>query len=387
MYQQDGLSKGSKGMLVGLNLLFLVPNIVGGTETHALSLLRALAKVSDPRQYWLFINKETYTSGLVGEGGWHIVPSPVPARHRPVRYAWEQFVLPIQAKKLRLDLVHSLGYVQPLRLPCKSVVTIHDLNFYNIGHLMSWTRRAGLRYFVTRSAETADHIITVSEFSKGQIIELLGVPPEKVTVIYNAVNERLVAPAGPDELERDYGITRPYILGLSSPSPHKNIVGLVKAFEHLKRNGYKELRLVLAGHRPADKGKLDRTIRDSGLGNEILFTGYVPDRILAGLYAHAEAFVFPSTYEGFGIPILEAFSLGTPVVCSRAAAIPEVAGDAACYFDPFDPEDMASVISSVLSDTELRKRMVDRGKLRVRLFSWEKTAEQTLAVYQKVLER
>lgn len=252
---------------------------------------------------------------------------------------------------------------------------------------MSRTRREALRYFVTRSAMSADHIITVSEFSKRQIVELIGVAPKKVTVTYNAVKERPTTPTDLSELTQRYGVTQPYILGLSSPSPHKNIAGLVKAFGLLKRKGYGDLRLVLAGHRSVDGGELERVIHDSELRDDIIFTGYVPDGILAGLYKYAEVFAFPSTYEGFGIPILEAFSYGTPVVCSKVAAIPEVAGDAACYFNPLDPEDMASAISSVLADDALRERLASKGKSRVQLFSWEKTAEQTLAVYHQVLER
>jgi len=314
---------------IGLNLLYLLPGVVGGTETYAVSLLQALAKLSNPAYYWLFINGETGKSGLFDKRQWNTIVCQVPAKLRPLRYAWEQFVLPLQVKRLRLDLVHSLGYVQPLRLPCKSVVTIHDLNFLNIGHMMPLTRRLALRFFVTKSAQAADHIITVSEFSKKQIVEVLRVPPEKMTVTYNAVKEVPEGPVGLNELTQTYRISHPYILGLSSRSPHKNITGLVKAFELLKRKGYRDLKLVLAGHPPARTGELEQVVQRSRFRNDIFFTGYVPDRVLAGLYTHAEIFVFPSLYEGFGIPVLEAFLYGAPVACSKVAALPEIAGDAA----------------------------------------------------------
>jgi glycosyltransferase involved in cell wall biosynthesis len=371
---------------VGLNFLYLLPGIVGGTETYGVGLLRALAKVSNPSWYWVFVNKETIASGLFREKGWHVVPCSVPARLRAVRYAWEQVLLPFQTRKHHLNLLHSLGYVQPLKLSCKSVVTIHDLNFYNIK--MSPFRRAVLQYFVSRSAMSADHIITVSEFSKKQIVEFLGVPPEKVTVTYNAVKEKLSNAVKLEELEERYNAKQPYIFGLSSPSPHKNIANLVRAFALLKqRKDTRNLKLILSGRLPKGSSDLTKALNDTSnsVRDDIIFTGYVSDAMLTSLYLYAEVFVFPSLYEGFGIPIIEAFSCGAPVVCSKMAAIPEVAGDAALYFDPYNVEEMADAIGTVLSKTTLREELVNKGKARAKLFTWEKVAEQTLAVYQKLL--
>ena len=372
-------------MRIGLNLLYLLPGVVGGTETYAVSLLQALAKLSYPAYYWLFINRETSWYGLFGEQEWNTIVCRVPAKLRLLRYAWEQFVLPLQVKRLRLDLVHSLGYVQPLRLPCKSIVTIHDLNFLNIGHTMPLSRRLALRFFVTQSAKVADHIITVSEFSKKQIVEVLRVPPEKVMVTYNAVKKIAERPSDLNELAKKYRIVQPYILGLSSQSPHKNIAGLIKAFELLKGKGYRDLKLVLAGHRSARVTELEQVLLRTPFRDDIFFTGYVPDRVLAGLYTHAEVFVFPSFYEGFGIPILEAFLYGAPVACSKVAALPEIAGNAAMYFDPNNIESMANVLDYLLTHEDYRKVLITRGKERVALFTWEETARKTLAVYKRVL--
>ncbi len=372
-------------MKIGLNLLYLLPGVAGGTETYARSLLQALARLDNQNCYWLFINRETSRFELFDEQEWNTIVCQVPAKLRPLRYAWEQLVLPFQVKRLGLDLVHSLGYVQPLHLPCKSIVTIHDLNFLNIGHMMPLSRRLALRFFVTKSAKVADHIITVSEFSKKQIVDVLQVPPEKVTVIYNAVKKIAERPSDLNELAKKYRIVQPYILGLSSQSPHKNIAGLIKAFELLKSKGYRDLKLVLAGHLPVHASELKQVIMRSRFRNDIFFTGYVPDRVLAGLYTYAEVFVFPSLYEGFGIPILEAFLYGAPVACSRVAALPEIAGDAAIYFDPNNIEDMANVLDYLLTHEDDRKMLITRGKERVALFTWEKAARKTLDVYKRVL--
>ena len=342
-----------------------------------------MMKLDNSPRFTLFVNKETYQCNIFQ--GWHTVICPIRAEFRLLRYAWEQLILPFQAKKLRIDLLHSLGYVQPLRLPCKSVVTIHDLNFYNIGHLMSPLRRKVLQYFVPRSAKTADHIITVSEFSKKQIVELLRIPSKKVTVIYNAPKAPPVQKIELEELQRRYGITQPYIFALSSRSPHKNMGNLIKAFFLLKEYDYKDLKLVLAGHLPRNSDELYTLVERSKFGKDIIFTGYVSDEVLASLYTNAEMFVFPSLYEGFGIPVLEAFQYGTPVACSNRAALPEIAGDAAVYFDPTDVEGMAEMLGLLLADENKRRCLVQIGKQRVAHFTWGEAARKTLAVYRQVL--
>ncbi|OPX40854.1 MAG: hypothetical protein B1H13_05215 [Desulfobacteraceae bacterium 4484_190.3] len=373
-------------MRIGINLLFLLPGVVGGTETYAVSLSQALGQIDQLNEYIVFLNRESADLGLPRQPNFQKVICPVPARSRALRYFWEQFVMPLQAKKYQLDLLHSLGYVQPLQVPCKSVVTIHDLNFYNLEHLMPRTKRAVLRYFVTQSAMRVDHIITVSEFSKEQIMEILGIPEDKVTVTYNAVKKRPYQIQAFDVLHERYGLRRPYLLTLSSSSPHKNIVGLIRAFAVLKQEGLHELQLVVAGHPPRDMQFPGALLKNRKFVNAVVFTGYVPEEILPTLYAHAEVFVFPSLYEGFGIPILEAFQYGTSVACSNRAAIPEIAGNAAVYFDPTDMEEIAEVIKRLLADENQRKYLAKAGKEQVALFTWEETAQKTLDVYKRVLE-
>lgn len=373
-------------MRIGINLLYLLPGIVGGTETYALSLLQALARIDRQNEYVVFLNRESITLELPAQPNLRKVACPVPARVRTARYLWEQLMLPVQAKIHRLHLLHSLGYVQPLHSVCPSVVTIHDLNFHNLARWMPLKKRMALRFFITRSARRADHIITVSEFSKNQIVELLGIPEDKVTVTYNAVRPRAHQVLPFEVVSQQYGLRRPYILALSSPSPHKNIASLIKAFAILRQRGFRELQLVVAGHPPRDKWSLDGLLKDHELFNAVVFTGYVPDEVLPSLYAHAEAFVFPSLYEGFGIPVLEAFLYGAPVACSNTAALPEIAGDAACYFDPTNVEEMADVISGLLCNQDLRQSLIKKGKERVTRFTWEETAQKTLEVYRKVAE-
>jgi len=372
-------------MRIGINLLFLLPGVVGGTETYALSLLKAIGRIDRQNEYLIFLNRESAGLELPVQPNFKRVVCPVPAKFRALRYLWEQFVLPLQARKYRLNLLHSLGYVQPLHLPCPSIVTIHDLNFYNLRPFFSPVKRIALQFFVTHSAKAADHILTVSEFSKKQIVEVLEVSPEKVSVIYNAPKERPAHQVELEELERRYGVKVLYIFALSSPSPHKNITNLIKAFNLLKERGAKELKLVLAGHLPQDSGEVYTLVQHSRFNNDIILTGYVPDEVLAGLYANAKAFAFPSLYEGFGIPILEAFQYGTPVACSNIAALPEIAGDAVLYFDPTDVKEMAEVISRLLNNESECRSLIAKGKQRVAQFTWEEAACKTLGVYRQVI--
>jgi len=371
-------------MRIGINLLFLLPGIVGGTETYALSLLQALSRIDQRNEYLVFLNKESVALELPAQPNFKTVVCPISAKIRMARYLWEQFVFPFQARKHHLDLLHSLGYVQPLHLPCSSIVTIPDLNFHNLAPYFSPVKRAVLRFFVTHSARKADHILTISQASKKQLVEVVGVQERKVTVTYCASKERRLDVPPFAELSQRYNIQKPYILGLSSFSPHKNMLALIKAFSLIRERGFMEEQLVLAGQPPTDKACLDAFIKEKELQNHVVLTGYVPDEVLPSLYAHAELFVFPSLYEGFGIPVLEAFTYGTPVALSNAASLPEIAGDAASYFDPQNTEEIAETIIRMLQDKTLRETLVMKGRERARLFTWEKSARKTLETYERV---
>lgn len=368
-------------MRIGLNLLFLLPGVVGGTETYAVSLIEALARIDERNEYYVFTNRESLALVLPTSPCVHRVPCPISATSRFARYVWEQVHLPRLVRSLQLDLLHSLGYVQPLFVPTRSVVTIHDLNFHNLREHLPLKKRLALRFFVSQGAKRADHVLTVSEFSRNQIVEVLKVAPQKVTVTYNAPKGRAPGVVSREGLAARYGVRSPYIMGLSSLSPHKNMPNLIRAFAHLKERGFADLQLLLAGHRPSGDSWGDTGLGDLKAGSEVIFTGHVPDPVLASLYTHAALFVFPSLYEGFGIPVLEAFSYGVPVVCSSAAALPEVAGDAAVLFDPHDPRAMADAIATVLTDGVLARDLLERGRERVKLFGWDITARKTLEVY------
>lgn len=373
-------------MRIGLNLLFLIPNEVGGTETYATSLINALAKLDRKNDYYLYINKEMLEISFDTGANFQRRLCPINARNRALRFLWEQLMLPFQARRDRIDIMHSLGYISPMWLPSASLVTIHDLNFLYIPEAYTAFTRQMQKLFVRGSASRADHVIVVSDFIRDQIIKDLGIAVNKVSAIPEAVDEKMFG-QDPDtswpSIQERHEIHGPFILALSSLSPHKNIDFLIKAFAQYKQGDRSRSKLVIGGHLPKFGPNLPEMARRLGIDGEVIFTGYLAGESLGVLLTNATLFVFPSLYEGFGLPVLEAMAAGTPVACARRGSLPEVAGDAAIYFDPADPGELAGVLSRVIANEELQMEYQKRGHANLLRFSWEKTAADTLAVYEK----
>ena len=374
-------------MRIGLNLLYLIPAHVGGTQTYAESLIEALAKLDKENTYIVFLNQQAADLPLPHAANFERVVCPCDASSRLGRYAWEQRVFPGWLKRHNIDLVHSLGYVCPFKTPCRSVVSIFDVNYVGLGRAMSRLRRSMLRFFVPRSGRSADHVITLSHASKKQIARLMKIDPGKITVTHGApgVRQNADVPVEWDDLAMRYALETPYIIAFSSLSAHKNLSRLIRAYAQiLKRWPEMPHTLVLLGHLPPDS-PIPQEISALGLQDRIVSTGYVPDEHVAPLLSHGALFAFPSWYEGFGLPVLEAQSAGLPVVCSTAASIPEVAGEGAIYFDPKSVDEMAAQIERCLRDETLCDALRLKGTLNLERFSWEKTARETLAVYNRVM--
>jgi glycosyltransferase involved in cell wall biosynthesis len=369
-------------MRIGINLLYLIPNVVGGTQTYATSLMSALAAIDRENDYLVFVNQEAANLPIEGGPNFRRIVCGVRGGRRSVRYAWEQTVLPFKLFSYGLDVVHSLGYVGPILCPCPHVVTIPDLNYLR-DHGMSTVRRATLRVFVGRVAATAEHILTISDSSRDEIVARLEVPPARITVTHLAgrVQNRAPIDANRSSIGERYGVRAPYVVAFSSASPHKNIPRLVAAFSRVAP--FVPHSLVLIGHVPSN-GEVQRAIAQCGVSDRVVSTGYIADSDVMPLLGGAELFVFPSLYEGFGMPLLDAQSAGVPVACSRAGSLPEVAGQGAAFFDPGSIEEMSTIIRAHLADPQLRASLVRMGTANVRRFSWERTARQTLEVYKLV---
>jgi glycosyltransferase involved in cell wall biosynthesis len=284
---------------------------------------------------------------------------------------WEQLTLPRLLRREGAAVVHSPNCFLPLRRPCPGVVTVHDLAFE--AHPEGFSTRTGLKYrtLVPRAARSAERVICDSAFTRDDLRLRYGVDGGKVRVIPLAP-ALAAGDATPPE--------GPYVLAVGDLRPKKNFARLATALAELHAGGLPH-RLVIAG---VDAGERER-IRAAAGDAPVELPGYVGDEVLDALMRGADLLVHPSLYEGFGLVLLEAMARGCPVAAARATALPETAGDAAAYFDPLDTGDIAVVIGRVLGDRELREELIERGRRRVREFSWERTAGETLGVYRELL--
>lgn len=301
----------------------------------------------------------------------------------------ELIVLPIKMWQRRLDLFHAPHYTLPPLRPCKGVVTIHDtihLRFPEyLPHPIAYYYANGMMWAAANSAKT---VITVSECSKQDIVKYLGIPETKVKVVYNGIE------SNPPDVSKNsgsvaarFGIARPYILYLGNFMPHKNHERLIRAYSLLKQRQPIPHCLVLAGKNERLRQRLETVIAEERVGQDVILTGFVEPEWIAGLYANADLFVYPSLYEGFGFQALEAMARHIPTAISDVSALPEIAGDAAIRFQPTSVENMAEVMYQGLTDTRLRTRLIEKGDQRVKMFSWQEMTRKTVQIYQRILRK
>lgn len=309
--------------------------------------------------------------------------------HQPiVRILWEQVLQPIELQRARVDLMHALAFAGPLATSIPWIVTIYDLSFMRYPNSFNPLNRIYLTWAVQHAARHADYLIAISESTKRDLVELVGARPERIRVIYCGKDDAFAPPTDRAALEAwraARGVPDKMILFVGTIEPRKNIVRLLRAFARAKRAARLPHRLVLIGARGWKYAEVDRTLAQENLANEVMFAGYVPQDELPRWYQAADAFVYPSLYEGFGMPPLDAMASGTPVIASNAASLPEVVGAAALQVSPTDEDALADAIIRVLTDTALREQMIARGLEQAARFSWTRAARETMALYRTVL--
>jgi len=326
--------------------------------------------------------------------GRHVSRRVLRISERWLNIAWHRLQIPLPADWLTgpIDLFHSPDFVMPPIRAARSILTVHDLAFLLRPECADARLRAYLEKTVPRSVHRADFVVADSENTRNDVICLLGVPPERVTVVPGGVDPSFQPIEDHDQLMAlrhriGLGATTPYILFVGMIEPRKNLVGLVEAFDILKSRRPLPHKLIVVGRRgwlwEATMARVDR----SPYRSEIIFPGFIPDDHLAALYSAAETFAFPSHYEGFGLPVLEAMACGTPVVASRASSLPEVVGDAGMQVDPDDPESLASALELLALNPEMRADFRVRGLQRAASFTWEASAQTMLDVYHTVAAR
>ena len=375
-------------MHVGLNLIFLVPGETGGMETYARELVPALARCAPDVRLTAFVNREMAEAGDVRWGeGVRVVTVPVRARRRVEWVAGEQFLLPRLAARAGVDLVHSLASTAPARGGFRRVVTVHDLIYLFHPEAHFGLRRFGMRFLVPLGARRSDRVIVDAASTRDDLVQWLRLPAERIDVVpLGFGTTEQVEPMPEAEVRARHGLgDGPVVLSVSAKRPHKNLARLLEALAVLPEE--RRPVLVIPGYPTPHEDELRARARALGIEDRVRFLAWVASAELEGLYQAADCFVFPSLYEGFGLPVLEAMSRGLPVACSARSSLPEVAGDAALLFDPEDPRAIAAAIERLLTDATERERLRAAGLERARGFTWEATARATLASYRRALGR
>ncbi len=353
----------------------------GGNERYCESFIRHLGRVARPdHEYFVFSYALAARRRIPNGRLTHL-----PLRRRSV--VWQRAVeLPLYSRRLDLDVLHVPFNFLPV-FRCRKIITIHDLPFLHMPETHLPLERARMTVLTRLAVGRADHVLTVSEFTKRDIVESYGLSPDRITVAPNAADPDVFRPPEPearDAFRRRIGLEAPYLLWVGTMQPRKNVALLVEAFARLRERGRTDLHLALVGRLGWMYDDVFRLVRERGLERVVHRFDEVGPAELAGFYGAATALVVPSRWESFCIPILEAMGCGCPVVCSNAAAMPEVYGDAALPFDPNDPEELVAQLERVVDDSALRDDLIRRGFANRDRFSWERTARLVEAVYRAV---
>lgn len=355
-------------MIVGLNCVFLVPGETGGMEVVARSLIPELVRAAPEHRFVAFVAREAAGDDL---GAHEQIVVPVNSRSRPQWVLGEQVHVPRLAARAGCDLVHSLASTAPARGRFARVTTIHDLHYLTAPEAHFGLRALGMRLLVPLAARRSDRVIAVSEQTRRDIVDRLGIDRGKVDVVHNGFGRASSAAAPEEDLRERYGLgDRPVLLTLSAKRPHKNLGRLLEGLAAM--DPAERPVAVMAGYPTPHEAEL-RAQADR-LGVEARFPGWLPERDAEGLLAMSRVFAFPSLAEGFGLPILEAMARDVPVACSDIPVFREVGGDVPAYFDPQDPRSIADAIA--------RARR-GGGPERAATFTWERCARETLAVYER----
>lgn len=357
-----------------------------GISWYIIHLLRQVAQVSPDFYYSAFLSDPAFQSP-----GLALRRSQWPTQRPLVRILWEQLVQPLALRQAKIDLLHALAFVAPLAVPCPFVVTVYDLSFIRYPEAFRPFNRWYLRTFTERSVTRAKALITISESTRQDVIKLLGAPAERVHTIYCGVDEdfRPLPAAEVAAFRAVKGLPEQFVLFLGTLEPRKNVTGLIEAYAHWRKQEPQAPLLVIAGGKGWYYQDIFKLVESLNLTTAIHFTDYIPQPELSLWYNAASLFVYPSHFEGFGLPVLEAMACGTPVITSTVSSLPEVAGTdgTAVLVNPADTAGLAEAMQRVMADAELRRDMAARSLARAASFGWEKTARETVGVYRKVMQR
>jgi glycosyltransferase involved in cell wall biosynthesis len=372
-------------MRIGINCLYLIPGKVGGTETYLRNILKELAVLDKENEYVLFTNDACAGTFGALPDRWKEVSCPFSPLNKFTRVYWEQFVFPAYVKKEEIDLLHSPGYVSPLRVECATVVTIHDMHYHYYPETFSFAKQCYWKHYIPRSIRKADRVLTCSENARQDIIRLAKITPDKVVAPLEAAAELFFQEYSEADIRQfmeKHKIRRPYILSVATFNRHKNLDGVVRCFNQIRARIPVPCQLILAGIRAGAYERVMAEIAKSPYKSDIKVLEALPIEKLPYLYQGAKLFLLLSYFEGFGLTVLEAMASGTAVVCSNRTSLPEIAGNASMMVDPDNELETTQRVIELLENPEMIKSLRELGLKRAREFSWTRTARETLAVYR-----
>lgn len=366
-------------------------NKPSGVGFYLRNLLAGLQVADSQNEYILIATRGSDLGGLVFPKNTTIFWSAFSPEQHPVADVWGHYFLPGKLSRLAADLFHGPAFFAPFgKSNFPGIVTIHDLAAFRFPETLPRKFAAYLRWLVRRVVRKVDHVIAVSENTKNDLVQLLKTPPEKITVIYEAVDPVFQPPKDvtglADKITQKFQIQKKYLLYVGTVEPRKNLINLFKAFQQIAGKLGDEYQLVVCGQKGWLANPIYDFVRDERMDEQIKFLGYVSSADLPLLYQGAAALVYPSLYEGFGLPPLEAMTCGIPVIGSQNSAISEVVSDAGLLVSATDAGQLAAAMLEIVQNEALRRQLSQRSLARAQQFSWQRAARETLALYSKVLQ-
>ena len=372
----------SNGVKIGIDARMYGPKQTG-IGNYIKNLIKHLAEIDKENEYIIFLLEKEFEK--FNSPAENFKKQKVSAHW----YSWrEQIILPFEFKKVKIDLMHFPHFNRPILYFGKSIVTIHDLTpkFFP-GHKMnSLIRKIGFWITFNQSLRKAKKIIAVSQATKNDIVKHFKISPKKIAIIYEGIDKaKFQIPDSRFQILKKYNITKPFILYVGVWRNHKNMVGLIKAFDILLKKYKLNYQLVLTGEENPYYPEIRKTWQNLNLEKNIICPGFVSKKDLVRLYSRTSLCVIPSFYEGFGLVGLEAMSQGAPVVSSHILCLREILGNAAIFFNPYDANDMAEKLFLILSDENLKEKLIKQGFEQIKKYDWKKMAEKTLGIYKKAI--
>lgn len=372
-------------MKIVVNTRSLLPNKLDGIGWFTYQTMKRIV-LSHPEHEFVFLFDRPYSEEFIFAKNVEARVLFPPARHPFLYVIYYEWAVRRVLKELKPDIFIAPDGLLSLGSKCKQLAVVHDINFLHYPKDLKFFYSKYYNYFVPKFVKAAHKLVTVSEFSRTDIANNYHLDPQKIDVVYNGINEGYIplSDSAQNEVRAKYSEGKPYFLFVGSQSPRKNLIRLIEAFNLFKEKSNAPHRLLLAGSSFWGEEQIAKVLENSNYKTEILFTGRLSQDELEKIMASAEALTFVSYFEGFGIPLVEAMQCGIPIICSNTSCMPEIAGDAALYVDPFHPSDIAEKMLQLIGSKDLRKHLIEKGFIRKELFSWDKTANRLWKAVESV---